>query len=575
MSNIKTILEERFNEAIASAFPDIGEIAEITESTNASYGDYQCNSAMKMAKQLQMPPQKVAQQILAHVDLEGMADLPKIQGPGFINITLTTDYVAKELDEAYHDPKLGVVPPSHPKRIVVEFSSPNIAKEMHVGHLRSTIIGDCLARLLAYIGHHVIRLNHVGDWGTQFGMLINYIKTEHPGLIGGSEEATLSDLMQWYKASKVKFDEDAAFKKASQLEVVRLQGGDQESEKYWQLMCEISRRGYQEIYDLLDIHLTERGESYYNAHLPEIVKDLSDKGLLELSEGAKCVFVDEYKNREGKPQPLIVQKSDGGYTYGTTDLAALRHRIKDERADEIIYVVDAGQSLHFQLVFKVAERAGYFDPYRHQVTHVPFGLVLGADKKKFRTRSGETERLIDLLLAAIEKADEILQEKNPEMEPKERAVLARQIGLSAVKYADLSVHRTSDYQFSYEKMLKFEGNTAAFILYAFVRVQGIMRQAHVKEVEDVPFTLTHPQEIALAKKLLQFPEMLDQAAKDLAPNRITDYLFTLGEQFSAFFRDCRVVGDERQAVRLKLCDMTARTLKSGLNLLGIQEVYKM
>lgn len=568
---MKELLQQKFTEAVQKSFPEVQNAPiEVTESTQASFGDYQCNTALKMKKWIQKSPVDIAQEIAAHFD-PTIQSLPlteplEIAGPGFINIKITSGYLERQLNAILRDERLGIPKPAKPQRILVEFSSPNVAKEMHVGHLRSTIIGDCLARLFEFLGHAVLRVNHIGDWGTQFGMLIAFIKREHPGLITGEERPPLSQLMTWYQASKKRFDIDAEFKKQAQNEVVSLQRHDPDNLKIWEIICTISRIGYQEIYDLLGIHLIERGESFYNAMLPKIVEDFEKKGLVTLSEGAKCVFI------EGYAVPLMIQKSDGGYNYDTTDLAALYQRVNEEKADRIIMVVDQGQALHFNLVIRGALRANYFDPMKVQVEHVPFGLVLGTEGKKFRTRSGETEKLIDLLWAGIDKAEEIIKEKNPNLSPAEAKTLARTLGISAVKYADLSNHRASDYQFSYEKMLRFEGNTAPYLLYAYVRCRSIERQA-TKSLG--PIHLGHPQERALALKLLQFVDVLHLVEKELTPHRLTEYLFALAELFSAFFRDCRVLGSDEEESRLALVNLTGRTLQKGLSLLGIPTVEKM
>lgn len=578
-------LSKNFEKATIEAFPELAEIdwpLDLAQSTQEKFGDYQFNSAMKLSKLLKINPRQVAEKIIPFVSTKTGQGSPfisklEIAGPGFINITLDPLYLEAVVNQMLWDPHFAIELPHPPQKIIVEFSSPNTAKELHVGHLRSTIIGDCLARLFEFLGHHVLRLNHVGDWGTSFGMLIAYMKRQAPAVLDGSEMTDLTHLVGWYKAAKRHFDEDPAFKKASQLEVVALQGGDPESIKAWKLICDISRKSYQEIYDLLDVHLTERGESYYNPELPQIVADLEQKGLVTISEGAKCIYLEGFVNREGDPFPLMVQKSDGGYNYDTTDMAAIRHRTEVEKADRIIYVTDAGQSLHFQMVFKAAEKAGYLHPMQVRVDHVPFGLVLGADGKKFRTRAGDTERLIDLLHAAIDHAKKILLERSPEMDPFEREALAQALGIAAVKYADLSCNRTGDYTFSYERMLKFEGNTAAFLMYAYVRVIGIKRkvQIDIDSLRNEQIRLEHPAEIALAVHLLQFGEALEQVSQDLLPNRLTDYLYNLAEKFNAFFRDCRVEGSAQQNSRLLLCELVARVMKQGLLILGIKTVDKM
>jgi arginyl-tRNA synthetase len=408
--------------------------------------------------------------------------------------------------------------------------------------------------------------------------LIAYMKEEVPQVLTGKEATDLTHLVKWYKAAKKRFDDDPEFKRRSQLEVVELQQGQPQARQSWGIICEISRQAYQAIYDLLDVHLIERGESFYNPYLADTVADLEKKGLVEISNGAKCIFLEGFQNREGQPLPLMVQKSDGGYNYDTTDMATIYHRINVEKGTRLIYVTDAGQSTHFQMIFKAAEKAGYMDPGLIRIDHVPFGLVLGPDGKKFRTRSGETEKLIDLIQAAIDKADEILQERNPQMEEGERHQLAHAIGIGAIKYADLSNHRMSDYTFSYDRMLRFEGNTAAFLMYAYVRVAGIKRKVNIDSkllLENTHIRLEHPSEIDLGLHLLRFQEALELVANELLPNRLTDYLYTLAEKFNAFFRDCRVEGSPQQNERLLLCETTARVLKQGLSILGVPTVERM
>jgi arginyl-tRNA synthetase len=567
MKNPITFLEEKAKEALVRAFQRTDVAAEITQSTQPQYGDYQCNNALKLAKELKATPREVAQKLVEHWDCAGIAKLD-IAGPGFINITLDPSYLAEEINELLHDPHLGVPLPPKRLKVVVEFSSPNVAKELHVGHLRSTIIGDALARIFEFMEHDVLRLNHVGDWGTQFGMLIAFLREMHTKVVEGKETPDLSSLMRWYREAKKRFDDDLEFKKRAQLEVVKLQGGDEASLAAWQIICEISRKAYQQIYDLLDVHITERGESFYNLFLADVVSDLEKRDMVTLSEGAKCIFL------EGFSIPIIIQKADGGYNYDTTDMAALRQRIEVEKADRIVYVVDAGQSLHFEMVFQAARKAGYLDPKRIDVQHVPFGVVLGADGKKFKTRSGETERLIDLLYEGIEHARKILTERLPDTPPQEIAAMAKILGIDAIKYADLSSHRIKDYLFSYERMLRFEGNTAAFLLYAYVRIQSIKRKIGHFSL-DHAVTLQHPSEIALALQIRQFGEALDATMRDLLPNRLADYLYTLAEKFHAFFRDCRVEGSAEEKSRLLLCEVTGRILEKGLHLLGLKTLQKM
>lgn len=588
MKTIISLLVSKFAHATRAAWGEqLGTVderlIEVTQSTNEKFGHYQCNTAMKMSKQVGQNPRVVAQAIVDKLDRTapdgGMLIVAvELAGPGFINVTLDTGYLARLINGIAADQRLGLEKPEKVQRIIVEFSSPNTAKEMHVGHLRSTIIGDSIARLFEFLGHDVLRLNHIGDWGTAFGMLIAYLKEEAPAVLQGAEQTDLPHLMAWYKASKTKFDEDPEFKKRSQLQVVALQGGDKEALKAWKIICDISNRAYQEIYDLLDIKLTARGESFYNPVLPGIVKELDTKGLITVSDGAKCIFMDGFVARDGEKLPMMVQKSDGGYNYDTTDMAAIKQRIVEEKADRIIYVTDAGQSLHFSMLFKAAELADWLNPAQVRVDHVPFGLVLGADGKKFKTRSGDTEKLVDLLTAAVEYAEKLMTERNPDMPAAERSSIAQALGIGAVKYADLSCNRIGDYTFSYDRMLKFDGNTAAFLMYSYVRVQSIKRKAEHEGGRGMSLAtiqLTHPSEVALALHVLQYGETLNAITNDLLPNHLTDYLFALAEKFNAFFRDCRVVGSPEQDSRLQLCDITARTLQSGLQLLGIQTVERM
>jgi len=586
MQLLIALLQEMASRAIVRAYPEADPsliIADVNQSTQPQFGHYQCNSALKIGKALRKNPREVAERIVDHLEKntpEGVPVLARVEvaGAGFINMFLDLTFLAGQVEKCLIDAHLGVSLPFRKQRIIVEFSSPNVAKELHVGHLRSTIIGDCLARIMEFLGHDVLRLNHIGNWGTQFGMLITYMQEEHAQVLCGEQTVDLSALMQWYRKSKVRFDNDPAFKKKAQLQVVALQGGDPASAKAWEMICEISRAAFAEIYQMLDVSIVERGESFYNSLLPQIVDELEKKGLVTNSDGAKCIFMEGFVNREGEPLPMIVQKSDGGYNYDTTDMAALWHRVNEEKAERIIIVTDAGQSLHFQMIFKAAELAHFYDPARVRLDHVPFGVVLGPDGKKFKTRSGETEKLIDLLTEAVNRAHSIMAERLPDVSPDELDKMARILGIDAVKYADLSCHRVKDYVFSYERMLKFEGNTAAFLLYAYVRVQGIKRKIG-KPVDPligkVPIALEHVSEIALALHIRQFGEAIDTVDRELLPNRLCDYLYDLAEKFHAFFRDCRVEGDQHEESRLLLCETTGRILQKGLALLGLRTLDRM
>lgn len=584
MLTIAKQLEKKIGEALQVAFGnELSDqpaflIPELTVATQAQFGHYQCNNALKLAKALKKNPREVAQTLIRFLDPDGkgaMIGKMEVAGPGFINLTLASHFLEKQIEELASDSHYGVPYPEKKQRIIVEFSSPNIAKELHVGHLRSTIIGDSIARLFEFLGHDVVRLNHIGDWGTQFGMLIAFLKEFQPGVLKGEKQADLSELMEWYKASKKLFDGDPAFKKRSQLEVVRLQGGEEASLEAWEMICDISRKAFKEIYKLLDINIQERGESFYNPYLPKVVADLEEKGLVCISDGAKCIFLEGFTTREGNPLPMIVQKSDGGYNYDTTDMAAIRHRIEVEKADRIIVVTDAGQSLHFQMIGKAAEKAGYLDPTKVQFDHVPFGVVLGADGKKFKTRSGETEKLIDLIYVAIKRAKEIFKERLPNATEEEIETLGTILGVDAIKYADLSSHRLKDYVFSYERMLRFEGNTAAFLLYAYVRIQGIKRKVGKPVDLKAKMQLHEQSEVALALHLRRFGEVLEAMGRELLPNRLTEYLYDLAEKFHGFYRDCRIEGSSEEMSRLLLCEMTDQILAKGLEILGLQTLPKM
>lgn len=581
MENIVDLLRKKVSKAIEKTYDGNIEpalcVAEVEPASNLAFGHYQCNNAFKLAKALKVSPRDVAAKICEALEADQILSKKDIAGAGFINLTLSPEFLAKEIQTLLTDSHLGVPEVKSKERIIVEFSSPNIAKELHVGHLRSTIIGDCLARLFEFLGHDVLRLNHVGDWGTQFGMLIAYMKAEAPKIFSGEDSADLTKLMELYRASKKRFDEDPEFKKRSQLEVVALQSGDPKSLAAWKVICDISRKAFKEIYDLLDIKTNERGESFYNSYLAPLVTDLEKRGIITISEGAKCIFLDGFVGRENEPLPMIVQKSDGGFNYDTTDMAAMVHRIDEEKAQRIIIVTDAGQSLHFAMLYEAAKKAGYLDPKKVRFDHVPFGVVLGPDGKKFKTRSGNTEKLIDLLLEAVSHAKKILQDRMPDLSSEELDREARILGIDAIKYADLSSHRLKDYTFSYERMLRFEGNTAAFLLYAYVRIQSIKRKVgkDIGAILNSPIRLEHNTEVFLALHLRQFGEILEFVSEELLPNRLTDYLYELAEKFHAFFRDCRVEGSHLEDSRLLLCEATARVLHKGLDILGLKTMDRM
>jgi arginyl-tRNA synthetase len=578
-------LKTRFTRACVAAFGAEFEQFDpsVTSAKDKQFGDYQCNAALGLTKKLKQNPREIASQIIANLAIADLCEAPSIDGPGFINVKLKTSYLEAQLINMQAGNRLGIAPTSNAQRIVVDFSSPNIAKEMHVGHLRSTIIGDCIARILEFQGQDVLRLNHVGDWGTQFGMLITYLREAYPEALTKSDALDLGDLVALYRTAKQRFDQDTEFKEAAHQAVVELQAGDPEAKVAWQLLCDQSRREFQKIYDVLDIQLTERGESFYNPYLANVVQDLQTLGLLEQNQGAQCIFLEGFTNKEGEPLPLIVQKSDGGYNYATTDLAALRYRINTDQAQRIIYVTDAGQSGHFAQVFQVATRAGWLSD-AVQIEHVPFGLVLGEDGKKQKTRSGDTVTLKSLLDEAIDHARADLETRLTEEGRQESeefiANTSQVVGISAVKYADLSQNRTSNYTFSYAKMLALQGNTAPYMLYAYVRVQGIGRKGGI----DFDHLSTNPSiqlnseaEVVLAKHILQFAEVIEAVAEDLLPNRICQYLFELSQKFNQFFEQCPVLQAEEpeRSSRLSLCNITAKTLKLGLGLLGMRVLERM
>ncbi|PNW33643.1 UNVERIFIED_CONTAM: arginine--tRNA ligase [Euhalothece sp. KZN 001] len=577
-------LRQQFSQALVRAFGDDYADTDplIALAGKPEFGDYQSNVALSLAKTLKQKPRDTAQQILDHLEIAQLCEPPEIAGPGFINLKLKPSYLENQLQTIAQDDQLGVEKAETPQRVIVDFSSPNIAKEMHVGHLRSTIIGDCIARILEFRGHNVLRLNHVGDWGTQFGMLIAYLREAYPDALIKADALAIGDLVTLYRQAKKRFDEDEQFQTTAREEVVKLQKGAEDSVKAWQLLCEQSRREFQVIYDLLGVKLTERGESFYNPLLPDVVGELEAKGLLEEDQGAKCVFLEGFSNKSGERLPLIVQKTDGGYNYATTDLAAIRYRIREDGAQRIIYVTDAGQANHFTQVFQVAKRAGWI-PEDVELVHVPFGLVQGEDGKKLKTRSGDTIRLRDLLDEAIARSRQDLEKRfaaegrNESEDFIEKT--ARGVGISAVKYADLSRNRTSNYVFSFDKMLALQGNTAPYLLYAYVRVQGISRKGNIDlaTLGNQTIVLADDSELVLAKHILQLSDILKEVEKDLLPNRLCLYLFELSQKFNQFYDRCPVLQAEepKRTSRLMLADLTARTLKLGLNLLGIEVLERM
>ena len=571
------------------AFPDvIAPDPQLAPASKPEFGDFQANGALPLAKPLGQPPRQIAAAIVAELNADpAFTELclePAIAGPGFINLTLRPERLTTEVASRLGDARLGVTPGAGGLPVVVDFSSPNIAKEMHVGHLRSTIIGDCLARVLEFRGHPVLRLNHVGDWGTQFGMLITHLKQVAPEALETADAVDLGDLVAFYRQAKARFDEDGAFQSTSREEVVKLQGGDPTSLKAWGLLCDQSRREFQIIYDRLGIQLNERGESFYNPQLQAVVDDLRAAGLLVVDDGAGCVFLEGVSGKDGQPLPLIVQKSDGGFNYATTDLAAIRYRLAaapgGDGAGRVIYVTDAGQASHFAAVFQVARRAGGVQP-EVQLQHVPFGLVQGDDGKKLKTRSGDTVRLKDLLDEAVERAEADLRRRLAEEGRDEDEAfiehVATTVGIAAVKYADLSANRITNYQFSFDRMLALSGNTAPYLLYAVVRIAGIARKGGDLGDGAEALTFNEPQEWALIRELLKLDAVLAEVEEELLPNRLCSYLFELSQVFNRFYDQVPVLKADEPArsSRLALCRLTADTLKLGLGLLGIPTLERM
>ncbi len=585
MKSLNEQLTQAFQNALVNAFgSEFANLdAVIVPASNPKFGDYQSNVALSLAKPLKQPPRKIAEQIIKHFNSPEICEPPEIAGAGFINLKIKPSYLASQLKTLQSDPRLGIEKAACPQTIIVDFSSPNIAKEMHVGHLRSTIIGDAIARVLEFRGHHVLRLNHVGDWGTQFGMLIAYLREAYPDALTTADALDLGDLVGFYQQAKKRFDENEAFREMARQEVVKLQSGDAQSRHAWQLLCEQSRREFQLIYDELDIKLVERGESFYNPLLPEIVKALDEQGLLTEDAGAQCVFLEGFTNKEGEPLPLIVQKSNGGYNYATTDLAALQYRTQEDKAKRIIYVTDAGQANHFAQVFQVARKAGFL-PENVEVIHVPFGLVKGEDGKKLKTRSGQTIKLKELLDEAVERSRQDLENRLQEEARKETPDfvnnVAQVVGISAIKYADLSQNRLSDYVFSFDKMLALQGNTAPYMLYAYARIQSISREGKIDYEhlgEDAQIILQEETEIELAKYLLQLGEVIQEVEKTFLPNRLCDYLYELSKKFNRFYENCPVLKSEEsvRTSRLLLCYLSSKTLYLGLYLLGIPVLERM
>lgn len=570
--SIQQLLAERFKAALIriSGLESVDPIVQV--AGRPEFGDYQVNGVMALAKSLKRNPRELAQEVIQQVDATGVIAKMEVAGPGFINVTLDLEFIRASLQRASDSQQLGVSAQA-PQCVVVDYSSVNLAKEMHVGHLRSTIIGDTIARVNEFLGHTVIRQNHVGDWGTQFGMLVAFLVESRNGAVS---ETALSDLESFYRQAKARFD-DPAFADLARQYVVKLQAGDTEVLGLWRHFVEVSMSHCDKVYEKLGVHLTRedvRGESAYNDDLPGLVSELREAGISQVSEGADVVMVEEFKGREGEASTFMVRKKDGGFMYGTTDLAAARYRAQVLKADRCLYVVDSRQSLHFQQLFMVARRAGFVPP-QVDLQHVAFGMVLGKDGKPFKTREGESIKLTNLLDEAIQRARRLVAEKNPDMPEPQQIEIAKAVGIGAVKYADLSKNRTSDYVFDWDSMLSFEGNTAPYLQYACVRPIRIALRVGSWN-DGTPFSLAAPLERALGLHLMRFEDALRSVARDSAPHVLCAYLYELATAYSRFYEHCPVIaGDAVDVGRLKLSNLAGRTLSAGLELLGIEAVREM
>lgn len=576
--NIQALLSEKVSQALIAAGAPADCEPQVRQSAKVQFGDYQANGVMAVAKKLGMAPRQLAEQVLSHLDLNGIANKVEIAGPGFINIFLDPAFLADNVNLALQSERLGVAKPQ-PQTIVVDYSAPNVAKEMHVGHLRSTIIGDASVRTLEFLGHRVIRANHVGDWGTQFGMLIAYLEKQQQENAG---EMALADLEGFYREAKKHYDEDEAFAERARSYVVKLQGGDEYFLQMWRKLVDITMSQNQITYDRLNVTLTRddvMGESLYNPMLPGIVADLKAKGMAVESEGATVVFLDEYENKEGEPMGVIIQKKDGGYLYTTTDIACAKYRYETLHADRVLYYIDSRQHQHLMQAWTIVRKAGYV-PESVPLEHHMFGMMLGKDGKPFKTRAGGTVKLADLLDEALERARRLVAEKNPDMPAEELEKLANAVGIGAVKYADLSKNRTTDYIFDWDNMLAFEGNTAPYMQYAYTRVLSVFRKAGIDEsaLAAAPVVISEDREAQLAARLLQFEETLAVVAREGTPHVMCAYLYDLAGLFSGFYEHCPILSAESEEARnsrLKLALLTAKTLKLGLDTLGIETVERM
>jgi arginyl-tRNA synthetase len=613
MKPVVDILEERISAAMAAASGRDDCAAIVRPATDAKFGDYQANGVMALAKQLKTNPRKLAEQVVENLDISDICEPPEIAGPGFINLRLKPDFIADGLLGINKDTAgLAIEKTIKPKNIVVDFSAPNIAKQMHVGHLRSTIIGDCICRTLEFLGHKVIRQNHIGDWGTPMGMVIFGLATAGVQRLA---LATSGQLRSWkeilaeiHKGAVSLNDLENGYKQIVSIEkkypdvaanirqiTNNLQKGDQELKAVWEAACEITLRECSSLYKTLQVSLSEsdvRGESFYESMLSKVVEELKSKGLAVESDGAVCVFPEGFKNKEGDPLPFIIQKSDGAFLYATTDLAAIRYRVNELKANTIVYVTDSRQKQHFEMLFAVARMAGWDIKQKTEdrgqkteFVHVMFGSVLGEDGSPLKTRSGENVKLKDLLDEAVERAKKVVEQKNPELSGEEKEQIAKAVGIGAVKYADFSNNRTSDYVFSFDKMLAMDGNTAPYMQYAYARIKSIERKAQSRDVDIetelagmTELNLAEPEELDLAKYLIRYGEAIQAAVADYRPNYLTAYLYELAQKFSVFYTNCPVLkaAPGQRPTRLLLCDLTARTIRHGLSeLLGIDVVEQM
>ena len=576
-------LKHTLNQLVGEALSEVCGLADcdpnVITASKQEFGDYQSNGVMSIAKKVGTNPRQLASDVVEKIAAAENPLIAKLEvaGPGFINIHLCDIALMQRASEIQSDTQKLIPPTDKVDKIVVDYSSPNLAKEMHVGHLRGTIIGDCLVRVLERQGHEIIRQNHVGDWGTQFGMLISYMRELRASQ--GDLPTELADLESFYRAAKERFDADPDFADTARSSVVKLQGGDADHLVAWQQFIDESLKHCQALYDKLNVTLSRKdlkAESFYNKYLEGVVKKLEEATLLSISNGARCVFLPEFTGKDGDPLPVIIQKTDGGYLYATTDLAAVQFRSFDLKVERSLYVVDARQSLHFQQVFAVARKAG-FASKNISLEHIAYGTMMGSDGRPFKTRSGDTIKLVDLLDEAVRRAHELVSQKNPGLDEATYLEIAQKVGIAAVKYADLSKNRTSDYVFDWSTMLSFEGNTAPYLMYAYARIRSILRKQDTG-LEGVRVTsVSESAERNLLLKIMQLPEIVDMVARDCYPNLLCNYLFELAGLFMRFYESCPILKADAQLrdSRLALSALTADTLKQGLDLLGIETLEKM